>query len=238
MTKTPIMFTSEMQVELIRHLADDAHVAAAARVSTLGENIAHQPDLQADTGLINYLMKARHGSPFEHTTFTFFVQAPIFVFREFMRHRIASYNEESGRYRQLQPVFYLPAGDRNLNQTGKPGHYQFHEGTNAQHQLLHDTVRNASSSAYARYEELLEAGIAKEVARMVLPVNIMSSMYVTLNSRSLMNFLSLRVHDADAAYPSHPQSEIEMVAVKMEAFFAEKMPITHAAFIRSGRVTP
>ncbi|WP_204268146.1 FAD-dependent thymidylate synthase, partial [Escherichia coli] len=68
-----------------------------------------------DRGLINYLMRDRHGSPFEHNSMTFYVQAPIFVFREFMRHRIASYNEESGRYRELRPVFYVPARERNLN---------------------------------------------------------------------------------------------------------------------------
>ena len=73
-------------------------------------------------------MRDRHGSPFEHNSMTFYVQAPIFVFREFMRHRIASYNEESGRYRELRPVFYVPGPERKLTQIGKPGAYEFVDG--------------------------------------------------------------------------------------------------------------
>ena len=78
-------------------------------------------------------MRDRHGSPFEHNSMTFYVQAPIFVFREFMRHRIASYNEESGRYRELRPVFYVPGPERKLIQEGKPGAYVFVDGTPEQY---------------------------------------------------------------------------------------------------------
>ena len=103
----------------------------AARVSTAGENSLDEinEDPARSAGLINYLARERHGSPFEHTSMTFFISAPIFVFREFMRHRIASYNEESGRYRELSPVFYVPNKDRKLVQTGKTGHYVFVDGT-------------------------------------------------------------------------------------------------------------
>ena len=106
----------------------------AARVSTQGEKTlesAQDEELDAprSKGLINFLMRDRHGSPFEHNSMTFYVQAPIFVFREFMRHRIASYNEESGRYRELRPVFYVPGPDRNLVQIGKTGAYEFIPGT-------------------------------------------------------------------------------------------------------------
>ena len=87
-------------------------------------------------GLINFLMRDRHGTPFEHSSMTFYVQAPIFVFREFMRHRIASYNEESGRYRELRPVFYVPGPQRRLRQQGKPGHYEFVDGTPEQLELV------------------------------------------------------------------------------------------------------
>ena len=120
-----VQFRTDVTVELVRSSASDSDVLFAARVSTLGEKTLESataaPDDPAagepsarDRGLINYLMRDRHGSPFEHNSMTFYVQAPIFVFREFMRHRIASYNEESGRYRELRPVFYVPAEERNL----------------------------------------------------------------------------------------------------------------------------
>lgn len=177
-------------------------------------------------------------SPFEHNSMTFYVQAPIFVFREFMRHRIASYNEESGRYRELRPVFYVPGPERKLVQQGKPGHYEFVDGTEEQHKLVDESTRDVCRKAYAAYLEMLDAGIAREVARIVLPLTIYSSMYVTMNARSLMNFLSLRTKREDAAFPSFPQREIEMVAEQMEAEWARLMPLTHAAFDRNGRVAP
>jgi len=177
-------------------------------------------------------------SPFEHNSMTFYVQAPIFVFREFMRHRIASYNEESGRYRELRPVFYLPGPERKLVQEGKPGAYTFVDGTAEQHALVGAETRAVCEHAYAAYQRMLDAGVAREVARIVLPVTIYSSMYVTLNARSLMNFLSLRTKRDDAHFPSFPQREIEMCAEQMERFWAELMPITHAAFEKNGRVAP
>jgi len=95
-----------------------------------------------------------------------------------------------------------------------------------------------AEDAYGKYLMMMDNGIAREVARMVLPVNIYSSMYVTMNARSLMNFLSLRTKDETSAYPSFPQREIEMVAEKMEEFFAEKMPLTYESFKKNGRVAP
>jgi len=236
-------FRSDMTVELVRSAARDADVLFAARVSTVGEqsleSAASDADLaQRDRGLINYLMRDRHGSPFEHNSMTFYVQAPIFVFREFMRHRIASYNEESGRYRELQPVFYVPDAQRNLVQVGKPGAYEFLPGTPEQHAAVQDAVRTQSTAAYAAYRRLLDEGVAREVARIVLPLNLYSSMYVTMNARSLMNFVSLRTKHPDAAVPSFPQREIELVAEAMEAQWASLMPATHAAFTKNGRVAP
>jgi thymidylate synthase (FAD) len=177
-------------------------------------------------------------SPFEHNSLTFFVEAPIFVFREFMRHRIASYNEESGRYRELRPVFYVPGPDRKLVQEGKPGHYTFLDGTDRQHKLVTEATQDVCRRAYSAYLEMLDAGIAREVARIVLPLTIYSSMYVTMNARALMNFLSLRTSRPDSRFPSFPQREIEMVAERMEALWAERMPLTHAAFDANGRVAP
>jgi thymidylate synthase (FAD) len=241
-------FRSDVTVELVRSSASDSDVLFAARVSTQGEQTLEAAqdagasstplDTSRSKGLINYLMRDRHGSPFEHNSMTFYVQAPIFVFREFMRHRIASYNEESGRYRELNPVFYVPAPERNLIQVGKPGAYDFLPGTPEQTELVDSEVRAVATEAYASYQRMLAAGVAREVARIVLPLNIYSSMYVTMNARSLMNFLSLRTKREGTQFPSFPQREIEMAAEKMEDFWAELMPLTYAAFNENGRVSP
>jgi thymidylate synthase (FAD) len=242
--QTPeIQFRSDVTVELVRSSASDSDVLFAARVSTQGEQTlesaaAGTEATARDRGLINYLMRDRHGSPFEHNSMTFYVQAPIFVFREFMRHRMASYNEESGRYRELRPVFYVPARERNLVQVGKPGAYEFLPGSEEQFAIVDAETRAASIQAYEAYQRMLDAGIAREVARGILPVNIFSSMYVTVNSRSLMNFLSLRTKVEGTHFPSFPQREIEMCAEKMEAIWTGLMPLTHAAFNANGRVAP
>lgn len=236
-----IVFRSDTTVQLVRSAAQDGDVVFAARVSTQGEKTLATAGAEAtdrDQGLIRYLMRERHGSPFEHNSFTFYVEAPIFVFREFMRHRIASYNEESGRYREMRPVFYVPARDRNLIQVGKPGAYVFEPGTEEQHEVVDEAVRTQSVGAYEAYRTMLEAGVAREVARAVLPLNLYSSMYTTMNARALMNFLSLRTTKDNAAFPSYPQREIEMVAEQMEDAFREAMPLTHAAFEDGGRVAP
>ena len=235
-----VRFRSEMTVELVRASAHDSDVVFAARVSTAGEQSLQDVDADGERnkGLIRFLMRERHGSPFEHNSMTFYVQAPIFVFREFMRHRIASYNEESGRYRQLDPVFYVPARERALLQQGKPGAYEFVEGTPEQYDVVVTATQQACTQAYRAYLRMLDAGVAREVARGVLPVATYSSMYVTLNARSLMNFLSLRTKREGSHFPSYPQREIEMVAERMEAEWARLMPVTHAAFEASGRVSP
>lgn len=177
-------------------------------------------------------------SPFEHCHFTFYVEAPIFVWREVMRHRMASYNEESGRYKVLRPIFYIPGRDRNLVQKGKPGAYFYVPGTDEQYETIVRTLKHSAEVAYAGYEEALEADIAREVSRMALPLNIYSSAFVTMNARALTNFLSLRTKrpEGEAKFPSFPQREIEMVADIMEQSFAEYMPITQGAWNRHGRV--
>jgi len=239
-TKKEIVFRDDMTVELVKSSASDADVIWAARVSTAGETTLEKvgESSERDAGLINYLARERHGSPFEHTSMTFFVSAPIFVFREFMRHRIASYNEESGRYRELRPVFYIPNKDRKLVQVGKTGAYTFVDGTKEQLDITVNAIKETCIVAYENYQKILASGVAREVARAVLPVTLYSSMYVTMNARALMNFLSLRTSSPDSHFPSYPQREIEMVAEKMEKHFAELMPMTYAAFQKSGRIAP
>lgn len=235
-----INFRDDVTVELVKASASDSDVVWAARVSTAGENSLDDVDADPSRseGLINYLARERHGSPFEHTSMTFFVSAPIFVFREFMRHRIASYNEESGRYRELRPNFYIPSKERKLVQIGKAGSYTFIEGTEEQYEITVNAIKESCTVAYENYKKMLDAGVAREVARAVLPVTLYSTMYVTMNARALMNFLSLRTSHEGSHFPSYPQREIEMVATKMEQHFATLMPLTHGAFQKSGRVAP
>ncbi|MCX4577891.1 FAD-dependent thymidylate synthase [Streptomyces sp. NBC_01571] len=246
MTETPaddlkIDLRSDVTVELVKHSAADSDVLFAARVSTVGEQSLDEMDKDPERskGLINYLMRDRHGSPFEHNSMTFFISAPIFVFREFMRHRVGwSYNEESGRYRELQPVFYVPDESRKLVQQGRPGKYVFVEGTEEQRELVAGAMEDSYLASYRTYQEMLAAGVAREVARAVLPVGLFSSMYATCNARSLMHFLGLRTQHELAKVPSFPQREIEMVGEKMEAEWARLMPLTYAAFNANGRVAP
>jgi len=253
---TAITVGSDIRVELVDHMGTDRSVVNAARVSTKGE-AAHTPwDAEKDPGLINYLMRDKHGTPFEHNALQFFVRAPIFVYREWHRHRIGlSYNEESGRYKKLAPEFYIPSVERNLVQEGKPGHYVFLPGTRDQYDKAVTQLSHAYQIAYDNYEVLLHQGVAREVARMCLPVSIYSSQYVTCNLRSLMAFLSLRTRrDApyfglgqegplattydSALFPSSPMREIEMAAEKMEIVFAELFPVTYDAYCKHRRMGP
>jgi thymidylate synthase (FAD) len=231
--------TPDVTVRLIKSNTNDMDVVRAARVSTLGADTELGGKQHGAKGLINFLMRDRHGSPFEHTTMTFFIQAPIFVFREFHRHRAGwSYNEESGRYKTLEPMFYKPGTDRNLVQIGKPGAYTFEPGTGHHRFSVVNNMNAAYAAAWLAYSNMLRDGVAREVARMVLPLGIFSSMYATCNSRSLMHFLSLRTKDDRAKVPSFPQREIEMVAEGMEREWAQLMPFTHEAFNAHGRVAP
>jgi len=219
-----IDFVNESRVELIKHNASDLDVARAAWVSNYGED-AREKDGTRVKGLIDYLYRNRHMSPFEHGSFTFFVDTTIFVAREFMRHRTASYNEVSGRYSELNSRFYVPGPERPLIQKGKVGEYYFVPGTEEQYAMLVEELTTAYEEDWERYQRLLVAGIAKEVARNVLPVAIQTQFYVTLNPRNLMQFLSLRTAD-NALY------EIRDVATKIENIFATAMPFTYDAYVQ------
>ena len=185
---------------------------------------------ERDQGLIRFLMREKHSSPFEHSVFRFHVKCPIFVAREWMRHR-NSYNEWSARYSQLEPEFYVPEAEDVRTQVGKPGAYSFQPVDAELAEHTRDAQREAYQHAYRVYQELLEQGVAKEVARNVLPVGIYTQFYWTVNARSLMNFLSLR--NADNA-----QREIRRYAEAVEILFAERMPHTHAAFVAGDRRAP
>lgn len=234
---TQPLFLDDVDVKLVDLMGGDASVVRSARVSVVGENDVPCM-LEGDDKLINYLMKHRHGSPFEHTALTFYIRGPIFMAREFFRHRIASYNEQSGRYMVLPPEFYVFPEDRNLIQSGSSAHPSFAPGDYKQRKLVDGETRRIYKECWAAYERMIDAGIANEVARAVLPVGLMTQFYVSMNARAMMNFLSLRTLDENATVPSNPQKEIAMVADKMELVFAEKFPSTYAAFNANGRVAP
>jgi thymidylate synthase (FAD) len=209
-------------------MADDLSVVNAARVSFAQRSETLD---DRDRGLIRFLMRERHGTPFEHNAFRFHVKLPIFVMREWARHRIGSFNEWSARYSQLDPEFYIPEPEDVRTQVGKPGAYSFDPVDPALAEHTREAQRTVYEGAYAAYVDLLEQGVAKEVARNVLPVAIYTQFYWTVNARSLMNFLSLR--NAVTA-----QREIRRYAAACEQLFGERMPITHSAFLANERRAP
>lgn len=229
-------------IELIECTASDLMVVDAARVS-LGKKSSWEytdpdrdPDLKRlrvdDKRVLQYLMRNKHGTPFEHNLFIFYVKAPIFVFREWHRHRIGvSINEMSSRYTKLRPEFYLPSDTHVRTQHGKPGAYTFGLVTEDVAAETREILSHIYTEAWAQYQNLLSRGIAKEVARLCLPVATYSEMYWSCNARSLMAFLALR--NAPTA-----QREIRDYAEVMEEMFFEKMPVTAQAFIDNGRIAP
>lgn len=225
-----------MFVELIDSMGNDERIVQAARVSLKGANEVFTNS--GVNGTINYLMREKHGSPFEHTAFTFYVKAPIFVFREFQRHRIASYNEMSGRYTKLLPEFYVPAPERKLVNVGTSAKPEMAPGTKDQYVFVEEGALRIYEDSWIEYERMINAGVANEVARMVLPLGIYSQMYVTMNLRSLFNFVSLRIHDEYAQHVSRPQREIEMVAELIQPHMKEIFPLAFGSFERNKRVAP
>jgi thymidylate synthase (FAD) len=215
-------------VRLDEAMADDRSVVNSARVS-FGVRKAQLDD--ADHGLIRFLLRERHGTPFEHNAFRFHVRCPIFVAREWFRHRAGSFNELSGRYAEIPESFYVPAAEDVRTQVGKPGAYRFEQVDADGAERARAAIEESYRAAYATYRQLLDAGIAREVARTVLPVGINTEFYWTVNARSLMNFLSLR--NAETA-----QREIRRYAEAVEHLFATRMPVTHGAFVACGRIAP
>jgi thymidylate synthase (FAD) len=215
-------------VRLDDAMADDLAVVNGARVSFA----RHKTEMdEQDAGLIRFLMRERHASPFEHAVFRYHVRAPIFVVREWVRHRWSSFNEFSLRYAKATDDFYVPEAEDVRTQVGKPGAYSFESVDDELAERTRDELREVYDHAFETYERLVEAGVARELARSVLPVGAYTEFFWTVNARALMNFVSLRA--ADTA-----QREIRRYAEAVEEFFAAKMPVTHAAFVAANRVAP
>jgi thymidylate synthase (FAD) len=217
-------------VRLDAAMADDMSVVNAARVSFAKQK--EETELtNADIGLINFLMRERHGTPFEHNAFRFHVKCPVFVAREWFRHRIGSFNEFSARYSEVPNEFFVPAESDVRTQVGKPGAYSF-EPVDAD--LSHETVElihKLNEQAYETYKYMISRGVAKELARAVLPVSMYTQFYWTVNARSLMNFLSLRQHES-------AQRDIREYANAVCELAAPVMPVTFAAWQENNRVAP
>ncbi len=209
-------------------MASDLSVVNGARVSFARRK--EEMD-ESDVGLIKFLMRERHASPFEHSVFRFHIRCPIFVAREWMRHRWSSFNEFSLRYAKATEDFYVPEAEDVRSQVGKPGAYTFETVEPELAEDTRDALREVYEHAYTTYERLVEAGVAREVARSVLPVGAYTEFYWTVNARSLMNFVSLRASET-------AQREIRRYAEAVERFLEQHMPITYAAFVAAGRVAP
>lgn len=203
-------------VKLVDFLGGDQRAVESARVSfgsvSKGES--------ADRKLIEYLLEHGHFSPFEHSVFQFHIKCPIFVARQWMRHRIASYNEISARYTEVHDEFYFPSEFRAQDRSNRQGSLQ---SANLDQKKMLAIYDKAIKSAYASYKELLDAGAAREMARLVLPVAQYTQFYWSINARSLLNFINLR---AD----SHAQWEIRRYAEAIQGMFKDKMPWTWDAW--------
>lgn len=232
-----VTFLDSSSVELISVNASDDMVAKAAWVSFDADKEERLADRAGVGKLINFLWKNRHTSPFEHGSFTFKVHTPIFVAREVMRHRAAAYNEMSGRYVEMLPEFYIPSPLRPLVQEGVPGRYKFVEGSNEQYAIVRTDFEATCKFAWERYQHMLSYGIAKEVARDILPLTTYTQFYMTMNPRNLMHFLGLRAEDS-ALYEirevAHGHSDLtinlESILDGVERHLADAMPLTYRAY--------
>lgn len=227
---------TESVVEYVDHQGSDLMIARAAWVSTG----ADQREFEEGRieGLLGYLMKHRHGSVFEHTSLTVRVSAPIMVFREWHRHRVQSFNEMSGRYTEFQPEFYVPPKHRPLINIGTSARPRMAPADAELHDWFVEDLIAGYEQAWERYQEALERGISNEMARLHLPVGVISNMYATANLRGWMHFLSLRTSHEHATIQGHPQWEIEQAALQVEKILREKFPLSMKKWDENGRVAP
>lgn len=224
---TEVTFRSDVTVELVDSMGTEQSIVRRARTSTLGA----RAEAEEAAGLVRFLMREGHGSPFESPELEFRFEVPVFVSRQIVKHRISEINEESGRYKELEPVFYVPEEDRPVKQVGKTGDYKFVESP-ALNEYAGDVIADSSYAAWWGYENLLREGVAKEVARMVLPVNIFSTMYVKMNLRGWLNFIKLRTQ----RYGSHAQYEVALVGEKVRDVLVEKFPVVMDQFEKEQRI--
>jgi thymidylate synthase (FAD) len=213
-------------VRLIDSMGSDLSVVRSARVSYDAEWRAGE-DQGSDARLIGYLWRNKHSTPFESVTFTFEVKAPIFVFRQWHRHRTWSINELSARYKELPEEFYLPdpaligkqsASNKQMRVVGELTEDELLE---AKLSVLRGKA--AMTESFRAYRDLLAEGWPRELARSVLPVATYSHMFATVNLLNLLKFLTLRDHE-------HAQHEIRVYAQAMVELIRPIVPVSVAAW--------
>lgn len=226
------------QLGLDEWMGSDRKIARMAWVS-YGNQDSERTDEEVN-GVLRYMMKHRHGSPFEHVVFTFYVKAPIFVAREWFRHRVGSFNEISGRYKTLEPEFYIPSEIRIKGGSNKQGSI-YADDVWAQSKdwvdladfdaTMKKDLTNTYEIAYDTYVAMIEAGVANEIARLVLPVGLYTQWFWTVNLRSLFNFMNLRSDEK-------AQWEIRQYSIGVEDIVKDLVPMSYAAWEDNGRVAP
>lgn len=217
-------------VILEKFMGDEKDILSNARVSFNSDVEGELSD--RDKGVIDFLMKNRHGSPFEAPVFRFDLKIPIFVMREHVRHRVASINEHSQRYSPAIDEYYIPSREDVRSQVGRPGSYSFEtiESDSVAYSAL-NILETSQARSFQDYHTLIGMGVAKELARTVIPVGAFTRVKWTINLRALLNYLSLRNHK-DA------QREIRIVAEAIEELTTEQLPFIMELFNKHGRVSP
>lgn len=210
-------------VRLVDHMGGDLSVTRSARVSYDAAWRAGE-DEGSDARLINYLWANGHSTPFESVTLTFEVKAPIFVLRQWHRHRTQSYNELSARYRPLPEEFYIPEPDQITHQSANNKQMRTDE-QNPKANIIRNRIAVANTDAFVIYRQLLDDGCPRELARSVLPVGTYSHMFATMNLLNLFRFLGERLHP-------HAQYEIRVYAEAMLDIVREIAPVSVSAFER------
>lgn len=237
MSDQQVKFRSDMCIELLDVMGTDSKVAQVARVSTRNEEATPERDAR----LVGTLVNEGHMVPLEHAAMTFRIECPIFVARQIQKHRMGSQSELSARYTEMAPEFYVPGEHRKLGQTGSRMAYDMVDLGPQRAAATRYIIEEASKRAWRSYEDVLRVGAAREVARLVLPLNVYTEIRMTMNLRSLLNFLSLRVDWKSQGYDnvkqvSHPQYEVQMVALEMAKHLMVNFPAVWQAFHEKGFV--
>ena len=206
-------------VRYVEHLGSDMSILKAARISYKGASKGEKKD----KGLIMYLYKNRHTSPFEMVNITYNIKMPIFCMRQLVRHRTFRLNEVSARYTEMDEDFFVPDEYRVQDKKNKQSSV---DSTELDHEEVQKIIQYNSDKAYRAYQDLLEKGVAREMARMVLPVNINTEIFVNVDLNNLFKFLALRCD-------GHAQSEMQEIAQAMKTIAEELYPWSFEAYNRT-----
>ena len=204
-------------VRLVDHMGSDLSVVRSARVSYDADWRTGE-DEGKDEKLIRYLYKNGHTSPFESVVFTFEVQAPLFITRQWMRHRTQSYNEMSARYTLVPDMFYIPSTDV-VGEQSKDSKQSRDLVSNPKSEEMVRNMCNGTRSMYNLYNSLLHRGMPRELARTVLPVSMYTRFFTTVNLHNLLKFIAERKHE-------HAQWEIQQYALAIEKLIKPIVPVT------------